>query len=574
MEANPMNLRSIILAVIILGAASQARAEANADLNWAAGYKGKTFTLRPSVNANPFTYLLITKDFATLEMRGRFFPLMGPERVTVGSVKLDAKDGVVVFEVKNDRGEDGRLRFIAPKNSAETMGQQHIDGLLALVSEGSGVAPHVVNEKSNMLHFRGSNHCRGLVVSREYDDLGTARADGLVLCPACYAAIHLLPEYEKELAMGRLVAGEVRSSYPAVISDSLQIRVQRVGRQVLDRWPVPLRGYEYRFTLVEAPKPGAMACPGGWIFLNQGLLDLCESDLELESVLAHEIAHVEMRHGLRQMHTAEQAARIGAIAGAIAVGVAASNDSKAAVAIGSIALAVSNTAIELALAGYSRDMEMEADAVAVNYLVHSQGQAERKHLARVLAKLEYLDECDAGQRSVADAFSSHPADDARSDFAANAEVVFFESPLDFEIGTKDGGEIDVHVFGLSHHAYFLQDKFDTYEDQTAYEFGLGESSSGGFGDDGFRSETRLFVAVTANNRVRRGLEFKDMEVLIDGRWIKFDNKEDTELYPDTTISMTMSHRQSGVVGIESLIPGSVRYSGTAAKKRDEPGTGL
>ena len=252
------------------------------EYDWLNVYQGRSYTLRASVNANPFVYFLIEKDFAMLEMRGDLFPLMGPERITIRDVDLDLKNGVVILRFRSEHGDDGFLRFVAPPNSTETMGTTEIDGLLALVTADSGAAPFVLNAEAGVLHFKGSNHCRGFTAGAEYADPQIALADGYKLCPACFAPIHLLPDYEKEMQLGQRVAQEVRSTHPAVTDNELQQRVREAGQRVLDGWPLPLRGYQYRFTVVEGERPNAVACPGGWIFVNDGLLDICESDLELE----------------------------------------------------------------------------------------------------------------------------------------------------------------------------------------------------------------------------------------------------------------------------------------------------
>ena len=549
-------------------------AETDSGFKWLDGYIGKEYVLRPSINSNPFVYLPITKDLATLEMRGKFFPLMGPERVVVKKVELDLENGEVVFKIRNDHGEEGKFRFIAPKVSEETMGQRHLDGLLNLVVEDAGVPAYVLNESSGRLHFKGSNHTHMFVPGREYDQHQDALAEGMALCPACFSPIHLLPDYDKEMAMGRRIAVEVRNSYPAVMNDSLQTYIQVLGENVLDDWPVPLRGYQYRFTVVDGPSPNAVACPGGWIFVYRGLLEICESEQELEAVLAHEISHVEMRHGLRQLRSAEKAARIGALAGAILIGVGGANSDTATMVAGGIAILMANTAIEIALAGYSRDMEMESDAIAVNYLIHSRGSAERHNLAQVLAKMEYMRECGTGHHRQTSSFSSHPSNNVRSDFAENANVMFFDPPLSFDIAAEGGSQLMIQVFGISHHPYYLHNRQITYDDKYAHEFGFEEGGSGRPGKGWYLSDTRVFLAVKSSSRVPRGLEFKEMKLFLDGKWVYFDNKEDTELYPNTTISMAFSRRQSGKVRFTSLVPTKVQFSGKSAGSRQPPSLGL
>lgn len=569
----PGSMLPMLIAAIAMALPAAAAERPSGDLAWLNAYQNRSYTLRPSVNANPYVYVPIARDLATLELRGGLFPLLGPETITIGKVEVDTRRGVVEMAFTGERGEKGRLRFIAPRNSDETMGQRHVDALLALVTEEGGVLPHVVNAQTGMLHFKGSNHSGGFAAGPEYATPQAALADGHTLCPSCFAPIHLLPDYEKEMALGRQVAVQVRGSFPAVTDDAVQRRLREAGARVLARWPLPLRGYPYRFTAVEAPSPNAVACPGGWIFVHDGLLAMCETDLELEAVLAHEISHVEMRHGLRQLRSAEKAARIGAITGALMAGAVASQDNNAGVALAAgVAMIVTTTAAELALAGYSRDMELEADAAAVHYLVRAEGEPAREHQARILEKLEYHEECERGQRRDADRFSSHPASTVRSGFARDARTEFFAEPLAFDFTTADGAHYRLSINAICHHAYFEAWDEEVYDNQQSYEFGLGAGGGGArdgdfWGED--RTDTRIFATVEAGAGVERGTEFKDLDLFMDGQWVKFDNKEDTTLYPNASTSMVLVNRRGGLFHYGSLVPAQVRHSGKAVEAKQE-----
>ena len=63
----------------------------------------------------------------------------------------------------------------------------------------------------------------------------------------------------------------------------LQLRAREIGQRVLDNWPVPLQGYKYRFSVMEDDEVNAYALPTGLIFVNRGLIDAAESDLEIEA---------------------------------------------------------------------------------------------------------------------------------------------------------------------------------------------------------------------------------------------------------------------------------------------------
>lgn len=545
---------------------------AGGSCEWLNGYIGRTYTLRPSVNANPYVYLPIDTALATLEMNGAMFPLLATEAINVRDVKLDKAEGIATLIFHSAHGEKGELRFIAPQNSDEKMGQSHIDGLLALVTVEGGAPPLVLNEATGVVHFKGSNHSHGFPTGAGFSSAAEALAAGHRLCRSCFAPIHLLPGYEDEMALGDLVAADVRSRSPASTDPALQARVKAMGEQVLAQWALPLRGYHYRFTVIESVDPNAMACPGGWVFVSDALVDLCESDLELEAILAHEISHIEMRHGLRQLRSAQKASRIGTIAAVLGAGLAASQgDHSAAQAAGTVGMLVVAVASELALAGYSRDMESESDAAAVNYILQSAGLAQRAHLARILAKLEYFDQCETGAARIYDSLWRHPPTAVRADFALNADTRFFPEPLTFELPVRDGGTATLQISGMFHHAYHEPQGMTRYEDMTGYEFGFGGPNATGNGRA--RSDTRIFAAVVADEDVRRGTEFKDIEIMIDGQWWHFDNREDTELYPGASTSVALTHKQRGLLAVEELTPSAVRYSGKPGRAQEAGGGG-
>ena len=86
---------------------------------------------------------------------------------------------------------------------------------------------------------------------------------------------------------------QVQSTYSPLVDTELQEYLEGVGERVLDSWPVPLKGYRYRFQVVDSDDVNAFAVPTGYIFMTRGLLQSLESDNEVAAILAHEITHVE-----------------------------------------------------------------------------------------------------------------------------------------------------------------------------------------------------------------------------------------------------------------------------------------
>jgi len=122
-----------------------------------------------------------------------------------------------------------------------------------------------------------------------------------------------------------------------------------------------------KVTALDSMEINAFALPGGFLFVNTGLINKAESESELVGVLAHETAHAAARHGARLMKRATiadilfQAAQVGAI---ILTGGAAGIGTYYALQYGFYGLGM---VLDLTLLGVSRDYEAEADQLGAQY---------------------------------------------------------------------------------------------------------------------------------------------------------------------------------------------------------------
>lgn len=106
---------------------------------------------------------------------------------------------------------------------------------------------------------------------------------------------------EKEINIGRRIAESIEEN-PDIILDPdplMTERVRRIGERIAavsDRQEV-----NYTFRVIDRDEVNAFALPGGYIFLFRGLVEKVETDDELASVMAHEIAHVVARHSIKRL---------------------------------------------------------------------------------------------------------------------------------------------------------------------------------------------------------------------------------------------------------------------------------
>jgi predicted Zn-dependent protease len=103
---------------------------------------------------------------------------------------------------------------------------------------------------------------------------------------------------EQDIQLGEASAEEIMRQVVVLHDERTEAYVQRLGERVAARAP----GYKfpYRFIVVASPEVNAFALPGGYVFVNEGAIEAARTESELAGVLAHEIAHVSLRHGTTQ----------------------------------------------------------------------------------------------------------------------------------------------------------------------------------------------------------------------------------------------------------------------------------
>jgi beta-barrel assembly-enhancing protease len=103
---------------------------------------------------------------------------------------------------------------------------------------------------------------------------------------------------EQDVELGDASAEEIARQVSLLRDERTNAYVQRLGEKIAAAAP----GYRfpYRFFVVASPEVNAFALPGGYVFINTGAIAAAHSEGELAGILAHEIAHVALRHGTNQ----------------------------------------------------------------------------------------------------------------------------------------------------------------------------------------------------------------------------------------------------------------------------------
>jgi predicted Zn-dependent protease len=107
---------------------------------------------------------------------------------------------------------------------------------------------------------------------------------------------------EREVAIGRQLAAEVDQTSKVINDPIVNEYVNRVAQNIVlhSDSKVP-----FTIKVIDAQEVNAFALPGGFLYVNRGLLEAAENEAEVAGVIAHEIAHVAARHGMEQASKGE-----------------------------------------------------------------------------------------------------------------------------------------------------------------------------------------------------------------------------------------------------------------------------
>ena len=197
---------------------------------------------------------------------------------------------------------------------------------------------------------------------------------------------------EAEQELGRKFASRIEKRERIIddplIAEYVNRIAQNIARNSDSKVPVTAK-------VIHSPQINAMALPGGYVFVNSGLLEFARDESELAGVLGHEVAHVAARHGARSVTRA-----VTAQTAAMAIGAIFGCSSKK----GRIAYAIAEIGLPMAFLKFSRDFERQADFLGVQYL-YAAGYDP-------LGMVQFFERLSATQKrkgnAVSGLFTSHP----------------------------------------------------------------------------------------------------------------------------------------------------------------------
>ncbi len=158
---------------------------------------------------------------------------------------------------------------------------------------------------------------------------------------------------EKEIALGKQLASEVERQAKIINDPVIAEYVNRVGQNLVRNSDAKV---PFTIKVIDSEEVNAFALPGGFFFVNSGLILKADNEAELAGVMAHEIAHVAARHGTRQA-TRGEIAQLGMIPLIFMGGWTGYGIYQAA-----------SVLVPVGFLKFSRAMESEADLLGLEYM--------------------------------------------------------------------------------------------------------------------------------------------------------------------------------------------------------------
>ncbi|MBI1895399.1 MAG: M48 family metalloprotease [Acidobacteria bacterium] len=243
---------------------------------------------------------------------------------------------------------------------------------------------------------------------------------------------------EKEIAMGKQFAQEIERQARVIDDPTISEYVNRVGQNLVRNSDVKV---PVTIKVLDSEEVNAMALPGGFFFVNSGLVLKAESEAELAGVMAHELAHIAARHGTRQA-TRGQIVNLASIPLIFMGGWTGYGIRQAA-----------SVAIPIGFLSFSRGFEAEADLLGLQYMYKAGYDPT--------AFVDFFEKIQSDEKkrpgTMAKVFSSHPpTDDRIKDSQENIQEILKAKP-EYVVTTSEFNDVKSRLAAM-HNRRKLDDK--------------------------------------------------------------------------------------------------------------------
>ncbi len=200
---------------------------------------------------------------------------------------------------------------------------------------------------------------------------------------------------EKEVAMGNQIASEFEQTARLVDDPVVSEYVDRIGQNIVKHSDAKV---PFHIKVVDTDEVNAFAFPGGYFYVNKGLILAADNEAELAGVMAHEISHVAARHATQRMSKG-QYLQLFSLPALFVGGYWAQMGIQNALGLG----------LNLELMGITRESEREADQLGIQYLWNT--GYDPNAFVSFFEKMQEQEKSKPGK--LASWFRTHPSTDDR-----------------------------------------------------------------------------------------------------------------------------------------------------------------
>src|SRR5450755_18710 len=246
---------------------------------------------------------------------------------------------------------------------------------------------------------------------------------------------------EKEIALGKQLAQEVERQAKIIDDPIIAEYTNRIGQYLVRNSDAKV---PFTIKVVDSEEVNAFALPGGFFFVNSGLILKADSESELAGVMAHEIAHVAARHGTRQATRGEliNIATIPLIFMGGWTGYAIRQGAGLAIPMGFLA--------------FTRGMEREADYLGLQYMYKA--GYDPTSFVDFFEKIQTMEKRKPG--TVAKVFSTHPMTDDRIKTSQDEIQKILVSKPEYVVNTSEFNDVKARLYSLHNHRKLEKGKDD------------------------------------------------------------------------------------------------------------------
>jgi predicted Zn-dependent protease len=246
---------------------------------------------------------------------------------------------------------------------------------------------------------------------------------------------------EKEIAMGKEYAQQIESTVKLVQDPVVTEYVNRIGQNLVRNSDARV---PFTIKVIDSDEINAFALPGGFFYVNSGLVLAADEEAELAGVMAHEIAHVAARHATRQM-TRSQWANIGSIPLIFVGG-----------GIGYAVRAAASFGLPMTFLTFSRGFEAEADYLGLEYMYKAGYDPQ--------AFISFFEKIQAKEKkkhgTLAKAFSTHPQTPDRIEKSQEEIAHVLPARAQYVVSTSEFDDVKTRLAALENRRKIIDDKSD------------------------------------------------------------------------------------------------------------------